>query len=67
MSDEKRTLAAVTQEYSDLCAKAGHVQYQIIVFERDLTLLNDRLQDLQLEAASLKASAPEAEGEKASG
>lgn len=52
---EKRTLAEVTQDYSNLCAKAGNLQYQIQVFGEDLKLVNEQLKELNFEAAKLKS------------
>lgn len=52
---QKRTLAEVSQEYSNLCAKAGNIQYQIQVFGDDLKLVNEQLKDLNFEAAKLKS------------
>lgn len=51
----KRTLAQVSQEYSNLCAKAGNIQYQIQVFGEDLKLVNEQLKDLNFEATKLKS------------
>lgn len=56
MSNEnKRTVEMVHQEYTQLCAKAGHINYQISVLKTDLDLVNSQLKDLNLEAASLSA------------
>lgn len=52
----KRTLDEVRQEYSNLCAKAGHVQYQIAVLGDDLKLINDQIKELNLEAAKIQAT-----------
>lgn len=52
---KKRTLAEVSQEYSNLCAKAGNLQYQIVVFNEDLALINEQLKNLNFEAAKLKS------------
>lgn len=49
----ERTVEQIRQEYSALCAKAGHMQYQLFTIERDLELLNETLRSLNLEAASL--------------
>lgn len=54
MSDT-RTVEAIHQDYSRLCAQAGHVQYEIDVKKKDLELLNEQLRTLNLEAASLAA------------
>lgn len=57
MSEEKkeRTFDNIQQEFAALCARAGHLQYQIYTFETDLTLINKQVRDLNLEAAALKA------------
>ena len=63
MEDKKieRTMEVIHQEYTGLCAKAGHAQYQISVISKDLELLNEQLKALNLEAAALpKAEAPAA-------
>jgi len=49
----ERTMEVITKEYGDLCAKAGHIQYQISVLTSDLEALNLKLKDLNLEAAAL--------------
>lgn len=46
-------MEVITKEYGDLCAKAGHIQYQISVLTSDLEALNLKLKDLNLEAAAL--------------
>ena len=53
--NKKRTLAEVTQEYNNTCAKAGHTQYQIFINKNDLSMINERLRELNLEAAAIKA------------
>lgn len=58
---QKRTLAEVTQEYSNLCAKAGNLQYQIQVFGEDLKLVNEQLKELNFEAAKIKAEQEKSE------
>lgn len=45
-----RELPAIQAEFQQACAKAGHLQYQIEVFKRDLEGLNDRLLELNKEA-----------------
>lgn len=49
----ERTVEKIRQEYSALCAKAGHMQYQLFTIERDLEILNLTLRDLNLEAAAV--------------
>lgn len=62
MSETKpqRNLQDIQQEYITLCNKAGHLQYQIFVLDKDLSILNDTLRNLNFEAAALQAKAPEA-------
>lgn len=53
----ERTIETIHKEYSDLCARAGHTQYQIEALKIDLNALNEKLRVLNLEAAALaKAS-----------
>jgi hypothetical protein len=61
----ERTLEVITKEYSDLCAKAGHIQYQVGVLSTELATLNDKLKELNLEAAAL-AKAPAVSDEQKS-
>ncbi len=58
MSEEKksRTVEEIRQEYSGLCAKAGHIQYQVAVMNEDLNTLNNQLKDLNFEAAKAAQS-----------
>lgn len=56
---QERTLEQVTQEYSQLCSKAGHAQYQIHVHTKDLELINKELRDLNFEAAAIQNKAKE--------
>lgn len=61
MSEPKqRTLQEVHQQYSELCAKSGHLNYQVAVIKADLALVHEQLKTLNLEAASMSAK----EGEK---
>lgn len=59
MSEEKktRTRQDIQQEYSQLCAKAGNLQYQIWAFNKDLENLYSAARDLNQEAAELDANA----------
>lgn len=45
-----RELPEIQAEFQQACAKAGHLQYQIEVFKKDLDSLNDRLLELNKEA-----------------
>ena len=62
MEDKKieRTLEQITQEYSQLCSKAGHAQYQVHVHTKDLEIINGQLRDLNFEASAIQAKAKEA-------
>lgn len=62
MSDKKKTVAEIQQEYSQGCARAGHAQYQIYTLTKELDLLNESLKSLNIEAA--KASAEEEASKK---
>lgn len=45
-----RDFDAIKQEYSDLRAKAGELQYQVFLGERNLKAINDRLMQVHQEA-----------------
>lgn len=57
MSDnaKTRTLDQIRNEYTNLCVKAGNLQYQIQALKQDLELLNLTLRDLNIEASKLPA------------
>lgn len=60
MSEEQkkeRTVDDIHREYSGLCSRAGHVQYQMSALSKDLELLNSQMRDLNFEAAALQAKA----------
>lgn len=61
MVKELRKVEEIHAEYSNLCAKAGHLQYQISVLSKDLKTLNDQLETLNFEAAASAAKAKESE------
>ena len=52
---KKRTVQDVQQEYTGLCARAGHLQYQINAMQKDLELINTTLRDLNVEASKFAA------------
>lgn len=56
-----RTIEQIKEEYAALCQKAGHLQYQIFIFEKDLEMVNSSLRDLNLEAAKVQREADEKE------
>lgn len=53
---KKRSIPEIQQEYQNLCLKAGHLQYQVYTFTKDLEAVNKELRDLNLEAAAVKAA-----------
>jgi chromosome segregation ATPase len=55
-----RTFEEIKNEYKDLCAKAGQLQFRIKESEKELETFNKRLKELQAEADSL----PKAENPK---
>ncbi len=60
---KERTAAEIQSEYQNLCAKAGHIQYTIDVYQRDLERINATLRDLNNEHS--KAKQKEADAAKA--
>lgn len=51
-----RSVAEIQTEYQQLCCKAGHLQYQVSELKKELALVNDTLQTLNLEAFNSKAA-----------
>lgn len=51
----ERTIEQIQQEYQQGALKAGHISYQVYALKKDLELVNQALQNLNLEAAALKA------------
>lgn len=58
-----RTINEVQAEYGNLCTRAGHLQYQLYTFSKDLEAVNSTLRDLNLEAASIQAKEVKAAAE----
>lgn len=58
---KKRSVEEIRNEYGQLCAKAGHVQYQIAVLSDDLKFVNEQLKELNFEAAKAAQEAPKKE------
>ena len=56
-----RTIEQIKTEYADLCARAGHLQYQVFTHTKDLELVNNALRDLNFEAAKVQADAKPSE------
>lgn len=68
MSEEAkkpRTVQDIQGEYQGLCAKAGHLQYQISALSADLKIINDTLKELNLEAFKLAGEAKKKADEEA--
>ncbi len=55
-----RSLPAIQQEYTNLAANAGQIQYQIYTLKKDLEGVNNALRDLNAEAFSAKQAEEEA-------
>ena len=50
MSEKQvRSSAEIQNEYTRVCNKAGHIQYQIHALSKDLELINQSLRDLNQE------------------
>ncbi len=56
MENKPRTIEDVQSEYSQACAKAGHLGYQIETLKKDLEKTYEVLMDLNLEAAKISAA-----------
>lgn len=52
-----RSIETITQEYGNTCARAGALQYQITQLGKELAMINDTLQTLNLEAHAAKQEA----------
>lgn len=55
MSEKELTIDDLTKQYGDLCAKAGHIKYQIFIMEYDLNKLHEAMKSINNQAAELKA------------
>lgn len=62
---ETRTFEEVQKEFTALCVNAGNLAYQIFTQEKDLELMNNRMRELNFEAAGIKGKeAKQAEASK---
>lgn len=67
MSDKQsRPLEEIEKEYNQLLHKAGYVQYQLHVAQRDLEVVNAALRDINFEAIKVQKEAAEAKEENRS-
>ena len=57
-----KSVEALQQEYGSLCAKAGHIQYQISVLTTDLAEINNQLKSLNFEAHALSSAKEKTNG-----
>jgi len=71
-----RAIAEIQKEYAAICQRAGYVQYQLFVNQKDLDMLNESLRNLNIEAgeaqkasteAAVNASSPEVKGDSTNG
>lgn len=62
-----RKVEEILQEFTNMSARVGQLQYQINVYKRDLEMLYSSMEKLSIEAAEAKQAAKLAavEGEKA--
>ena len=60
MEKKERTKEDIQLEYSQLCARAGQLHYQVYALSKDLELVDKALLDLNLEAAKMDKDAAEA-------
>lgn len=58
---KERTMQDVQNDFGRLCQKAGHLQYEITIKNKDLELLNSTIKDLNFEAAAIQAKLQEQE------
>jgi hypothetical protein len=52
--NQPRSLDEIQKEYAELVGRAGQIQYQLFVLDKDLKTLNDRILVINHEAASRK-------------
>ena len=62
---EVRPLQVIQQEYTQLCTKAGDLQYKIRCFQTDLETVNGQLLSLNHEAVTSQEAAAKEADEKA--
>jgi predicted RNase H-like nuclease (RuvC/YqgF family) len=62
---KERTMQDIQQEFTALCTKAGHLDYQVFTYKKDIEILQNQMRELNFEAAALQgrlAKEKEAEG-----
>lgn len=61
MSDKKvRSKEEIQLEFQNLCLKAGYIQYQAFIANKDLDMVNKALHDLNLEESARAAKEADA-------
>ncbi len=51
-----RTLQQIQQEFTALCTKAGHLEYQRTTLKKDVDLMQEQMRNLNFEAAALQGA-----------
>lgn len=65
MSESKpRSFDEIQNEYQGLCTKVGHMSYQVWALNKEINTINDRIRDINFEAAALKEAEKAAEEPK---
>lgn len=55
-SKKSRTLEEIQREYTVILQRAGYLQYQQFVTEKDLAMVNESLRNLNLEANEVQTA-----------
>lgn len=50
----ERTMEQIQQEFTALCTKAGHLDYQVYTYKKDIEILQAQMRELNFEAAALQ-------------
>lgn len=56
----EKTLKDIQIEYSNLCAKSGHIQFQVASLQKDLALVLNQIEAVNFEAAAFQRQQAEA-------
>jgi hypothetical protein len=57
LSKPVRSKEDITREYSSLCTRLGHAQYNLEQIKKDIALMISAAQDLNIEAATAPSAA----------
>lgn len=60
---DRRKMEEIQAEYQSVAMKLGHTLYQEWTFKKEVELLNERLRDLNLEAAAVQAETAKAKAD----